>query len=153
MAMDDWRITPTLTLNLGLRYEASTPWVELNNRQDNLNLVTGAIEYAGVDGNSRSLYNSVYGLPDFQPRVGFAWSPAWLKARQSFAARTRSPLTSKEPVPTFALLATLHSLQRKFPLTTPRQPYRRSQGRAAQSQAIPSQERSCMFGRLRFNLR
>jgi hypothetical protein len=79
--MDDWRITPTLTLNLGLRYEASTPWVELNNRQDNLNLVTGAIEYAGVDGNSRSLYNSVYGLPDFQPRVGFAWSPAWLEGK------------------------------------------------------------------------
>jgi hypothetical protein len=78
---DDWRITPTLTLNLGLRYEASTPWVELNNRQDNLNLVTGAIEYAGVGGNSRSLYNSVYGLPDFQPRVGFAWSPAWLQGK------------------------------------------------------------------------
>jgi hypothetical protein len=78
---DDWRITPTLTLNLGLRYEASTPWVELNNRQDNLNLVTGAIEYAGVDGNSRSLYSSVYGLPDFQPRVGFAWSPAWLQGK------------------------------------------------------------------------
>jgi hypothetical protein len=78
---DDWRITPTLTLNLGLRYEASTPWVELNNRQDNLNLVTGAIEYAGVGGNSRSLYNSTYGLPDFQPRVGFAWSPAWLQGK------------------------------------------------------------------------
>ena len=78
---DDWRITPTLTLNLGLRYEASTPWVELNNRQDNLNLVTGAIEYAGQDGNSRALYNSVYGLPDFQPRVGFAWSPAWLQGK------------------------------------------------------------------------
>jgi hypothetical protein len=73
---DDWRITPTLTLNLGLRYEATTPWVELNNRQDNLNLVTGAIEYAGVDGNSRGLYNSEYGLPDVQPRVGFAWTPA-----------------------------------------------------------------------------
>ena len=78
---DDWRVTPTLTLNLGLRYEAHTPWVELNNRQDNLNLVTGQIEYAGVDGNSRSLYNSVYGLPDFQPRFGFAWSPAWLQGK------------------------------------------------------------------------
>ena len=74
---DDWRITPTLTVNLGLRYEANTPWVELNNRQDNLNLVTGAIEYAGLNGNSRALYNSVYGLPDIQPRVGFAWSPAY----------------------------------------------------------------------------
>jgi hypothetical protein len=76
---DDWRITPTLTLNLGLRYEAHTPWVELNNLQDNLDLVTGQIEYAGKDGNSRSLYNSVYGLPDFEPRIGFAWSPAALR--------------------------------------------------------------------------
>ncbi|HEY6448078.1 MAG TPA: carboxypeptidase regulatory-like domain-containing protein [Acidobacteriaceae bacterium] len=72
---DDWRITPTLTLNLGLRYQAYTPWVELNNRQDNLNLTTGQIEYAGKDGNSRSLYNSVYGVPAFEPRIGFAWSP------------------------------------------------------------------------------
>jgi hypothetical protein len=79
--MDDWRITPTLTLNLGLRYEATTPWVELNNRQDNLNLVTGAIEYAGVNGASRGLYNSEYGLPDVQPRVGFAWSPASLQGK------------------------------------------------------------------------
>ena len=73
---DDWRITPTLTLNLGLRYEASTPWVELNNRQDNVDLVTGRLELAGQDGNSRALYNGQYGLPAVQPRVGFAWSPA-----------------------------------------------------------------------------
>ena len=38
---DDWRVTPSLTLNLGLRYQAYTPWVELNNRQDNLDLVSG----------------------------------------------------------------------------------------------------------------
>ena len=72
---DDWRVTPSLTLNLGLRYQASTPWVELNNRQDNLDLVSGQIEYAGKNGNSRSLYKSVYGMPDFEPRIGFAWSP------------------------------------------------------------------------------
>jgi Carboxypeptidase regulatory-like domain len=78
---DDWRITPTLTLNLGVRYEANTPWVELNNRQDNLNLVTGALEFAGQNGNSRALYNSEYGLPDVQPRVGFAWSPAAWQGR------------------------------------------------------------------------
>ena len=78
---DDWRITQDLTLNLGLRYQAYTPWVELNNRQDNLNLVTGQIEYAGKDGNSRSLYNSVYGVPAFEPRIGFAWSPEALHSK------------------------------------------------------------------------
>ena len=78
---DDWRVTPTLTLNLGLRYEAHTPWIELNNRQDNLDLVTGQLLYAGVDGNSRSLYKSVYGAPDFQPRIGFAWSPEALRGK------------------------------------------------------------------------
>ncbi len=78
---DDWHITPTLTLNLGLRYEAHTPWVELNNRQSNLDLTTGALELAGVDGNSRALYNSVYGLPDIQPRIGFAYSPEALHGK------------------------------------------------------------------------
>jgi Carboxypeptidase regulatory-like domain len=78
---DDWRVTPNLTLNLGLRYQAYTPWVELNNRQDNLDLITGQILYAGVDGNSRSLYNSVYGLPAFEPRIGFAYSPSSLKEK------------------------------------------------------------------------
>jgi hypothetical protein len=72
---DDWHVLPSLTLNLGLRYEAHTPWVELNNRQSNLDLTTGALELAGVDGNSRALYNSVYGLPAIQPRFGFAYSP------------------------------------------------------------------------------
>jgi hypothetical protein len=78
---DDWRITPTLTLNLGLRYEATTPWVELNNLQSNLNLQTGALELAGQDGNSRALYNSVYGAPAFQPRIGFAWTPGFWQGK------------------------------------------------------------------------
>ena len=38
-AQDDWRATDRLTLNLGLRYEAHTPWVELNNRQVNFGLL------------------------------------------------------------------------------------------------------------------
>ena len=77
-AEDTWRLTPRLTLNLGLRYQLFTPWVEANNQQSNYNFATGAVELAGQDGASRSLYNGVYGGKDFEPRIGFAWTPAIL---------------------------------------------------------------------------
>lgn len=80
-AEDTWRITDTLTLNLGLRYEAHTPWVEANNEQANYNINTGNIDLAGKNGASRALYNGFYGGRDFQPRVGLAWTPAWLHGR------------------------------------------------------------------------
>ncbi len=74
-AQDNWRMSNTLTLNLGVRYEAHTPWVEIRNRQTNYGLFSGAIELAGQNGNSRALYNGQYGAVDFQPRLGFAWTP------------------------------------------------------------------------------
>lgn len=80
-AEDTWRITDNLTLNLGLRYDAHTPWVESNNQQANYNINTGNIDLAGKDGASDALYNGFYGARDFQPRVGFAWTPAWLHDR------------------------------------------------------------------------
>ena len=82
---DDWRVTSHLTVNLGLRYEARTPWIEMNNRQVGVNINTGALEFignapvpagvVGSNGFSRGLYKTTYGLPDYQPRIGFAWSP------------------------------------------------------------------------------
>jgi hypothetical protein len=88
---DDWRITDTLTLNLGLRYQAFTPWVERNDRQDNTTLfggqliapncsLVGAVPFSCQNSN-RGLYNGTYGGPDFQPRVGFAWTPAALNGK------------------------------------------------------------------------
>ncbi|HEY1464136.1 MAG TPA: hypothetical protein VGF44_12030, partial [Terriglobales bacterium] len=75
--------TNKLTLNMGLRYEARTPWVEKDNRQVSVNMQTGALEYpgnqtvvgVGTNGFSDGLYKSVYGLPAFQPRFGFSWTP------------------------------------------------------------------------------
>ncbi len=43
------------------------------NRQSNFGLYTGQIELAGVNGNSRALYQSF--KKDYQPRIGFAYTP------------------------------------------------------------------------------
>ncbi|MGH9453533.1 MAG: carboxypeptidase regulatory-like domain-containing protein, partial [Terriglobia bacterium] len=76
---DDWRTTDNLTLNLGLRYEDHTPWVEVHNRQANFGLFNGT-EYLAGQGNCgysncRALYNNYNLGADFQPRLGFAWTP------------------------------------------------------------------------------
>ena len=80
-AEDTWRVTDNLTLNLGLRYDAHTPWVEANDQQANYNFATGNMDLAGKNGASRALYDGFYGGRDFQPRVGFAWTPAMLGKR------------------------------------------------------------------------
>jgi hypothetical protein len=83
---DDWRVTNTLTLNLGLRFEDHTPLYEVNNRTVNFGLLNGAIYTAdGRDGTAkfgnRALYNNYLGIGDWLPRVGFAWSPAALHGK------------------------------------------------------------------------
>jgi Carboxypeptidase regulatory-like domain/TonB dependent receptor len=74
---DDYRITKNLTLNLGLRYQYNTPWVEVENRQSNFGLITGTLYLAGQAGcpysDCRALYNAY--KKDWQPRVGFAYAP------------------------------------------------------------------------------
>ena len=67
---DDWKLTPTLTINLGVRYELDQPIYEVNNKEANVNFATDTVIYAGVDGNSRALYNPTY--TNFMPRIGFA---------------------------------------------------------------------------------
>jgi len=72
-AQDDFKVSPSLTLNLGLRWEYDQPIYEVNNKMANINMETKQIEYAGVDGNSRALYNPTW--TQFQPRIGFAFQP------------------------------------------------------------------------------
>jgi len=87
---DDWRASNSLTLNLGVRYETFTPWVEKDDRQVNFDLMTGEVLAPNCSQvhlgtapttcrkSSRGLYNGVYGGKAFQPRVGFAWTPGML---------------------------------------------------------------------------
>jgi len=79
---DDWRATDELTLNLGLRWEYHSPLVEVKDRQSNFEPFSGRLMLAGKDGNSRALYYPF--KKDFQPRVGFAWTPAALDRKMVF---------------------------------------------------------------------
>jgi Carboxypeptidase regulatory-like domain/TonB dependent receptor len=88
---DDWRVTNTLTVNLGLRFEDHTPLYEVNNRTVNFGLLNGTIYTAdGRDGTAkfgnRALYNNYLGIGDWMPRVGIAWSPAALHGRDVIRA-------------------------------------------------------------------
>jgi len=88
---DQWHITDSLTLDLGLRYEAFTPWVEVNDLQVNATLFGGQIIAPNCaklgtipfscQKASRGLYDGTYGGPAFQPRIGFAWSPKSMNGR------------------------------------------------------------------------
>ncbi|MBI3695583.1 MAG: TonB-dependent receptor [Acidobacteria bacterium] len=79
---DDWRATDSLTLNLGLRWEYHTPLVEVKDRQSNFAPFTGKLLLPGQDGEPRALYHGF--KKDFQPRVGFAWTPAFLGKKTVF---------------------------------------------------------------------
>ncbi len=74
-AQDDWKVTPKLTLNLGLRYDFATPQYSGKNQLANFNPAgSGSLVFAqsGSLGN-RSLVR--VNDTNFAPRVGFAYSP------------------------------------------------------------------------------
>jgi Carboxypeptidase regulatory-like domain/TonB dependent receptor len=70
-AQDDFRVTRRLTLNLGLRYDILTWPVEVDDRQANFDLATGALVIAGSNGTLRTAIPNDY--HDFGPRLGFAY--------------------------------------------------------------------------------
>ncbi|WP_260705621.1 TonB-dependent receptor [Edaphobacter flagellatus] len=87
---DDWKITPTLTLNLGVRYEYSQPIYEVNHKMSTIDpnnpsriIIDGSNTSvcqpfnlpcitAKNAGYGRGLVDPFYG--SVMPRIGFAWS-------------------------------------------------------------------------------
>jgi outer membrane receptor protein involved in Fe transport len=78
-AQDDWKLTPTFTLNIGVRYEFVQPIYEVNNKMSTIDpanpsviLLAGSPQ-AKAAGYSRALVDAYYG--SVMPRIGFAYSP------------------------------------------------------------------------------
>jgi hypothetical protein len=71
-AQDDFKILPSLTLNLGFRYDLYTRPIERYNRQSNWDSQTNQLVVATKSDRSPGL-NLDKG--DVGPRLGFAWTP------------------------------------------------------------------------------
>jgi hypothetical protein len=81
---DDWHVTPKLTLNLGVRLDIETGFVERYNRESWFNPslptplaketglpITGGVVFPGVGGQPAALWETTH---PFSPRVGVAYS-------------------------------------------------------------------------------
>src|SRR5208282_5730957 len=86
-AQDDWRMTKTFSFQYGIRYDAVTPPVELFNNIVNLDIANLAdvIQVAHGQANlsapslPRALIHGNYN--NWEPRVGIAWQPKFLKPK------------------------------------------------------------------------
>ncbi|MDQ6706707.1 MAG: TonB-dependent receptor, partial [Acidobacteriota bacterium] len=101
---DDWRITPKLVLNLGLRWETTLPPTGLQDRWEDFSPTTpnpgaggrlGAVIFAGTGPGrqgSRTLADSYFGA--FGPHAGFAYSLNSKTVIRSSYARSFAAITT-----------------------------------------------------------
>ncbi len=89
---DDWKETPRLTINLGLRYEYYQPWIDAENGiaklttgvgakagafPNGIRVIAGTPEAAAAGFTGRANRALYFGSPnDWAPRFGFAWRPS-----------------------------------------------------------------------------
>jgi Carboxypeptidase regulatory-like domain len=120
---DDFKVRPSLTLNLGVRWQYVSPRAEKYNRQASLDLdhpfpVTNpngsksyAFNYVFSGDASGSRYLEPTHKLDFEPRLGFAWTPHFFhwNNRNSFVVRggygishIAATATGRDPQPAFS---------------------------------------------------
>jgi hypothetical protein len=85
---DDWRVSPQLTLNIGVRYELQLPWIEERGFWSTLYKNSGFQSRRFPGAPVDMAFYGDPGVPDgmvepdrnnFQPRFGFAYSPGRLR--------------------------------------------------------------------------
>ena len=82
--VDDWRVTPTLTINAGVRWEFESPFSEIGNRLVNLDIAPGFTAASTVTASNGTGQTTGQRYPaallrndwrGVQPRLGVAWRP------------------------------------------------------------------------------
>lgn len=105
---DDWRITPVLTLNLGIRYEVETPRREKFNHQAIVLLNQNMQFGTGYSSNAAFCFSDACGLPQtlwptnwngFEPRIGFSYAATPRLTVRGAYSMMRLPLTGYENLP------------------------------------------------------
>jgi hypothetical protein len=81
---DSWRVTPSLTLNYGLRWDVMTPWSEEHNQNPTLIQGDQSVVFPGapkglVFPGDPGIPSTIAATPyhNFSPRLGLAYSPPW----------------------------------------------------------------------------
>lgn len=97
---DSWRMTPKLTLDLGVRYDVETPRKEKFNNQPFLQLTgpsTAQMCFAGSCGTDSKIWPiNWYGI---QPRIGIAYAPTPRTTIRLAYGILKLPLTGYENLP------------------------------------------------------
>ena len=98
---DNWRATNEWNFNLGIRYQAHTPWTEAHGQQLNFDPISGQplypagttlpsqIVFPGLQpkaDNNKALYNGYYGIADLEPRFGVSYAPSVLHGKSVIRA-------------------------------------------------------------------